>query len=154
MTRVKHAVAMIRTLAVLLLILLTAYGDDSRVRGLIEAAGDNDIDRMSLLIDGGANVNGFALDSWTPLTRAAYAGHLEAARLLLARGADINDGAVTPLYWAASRGHLEVARTLVRGGARLKLLPAGKRQFLEKVRSYRNDELLSLVAEVMARENS
>ena len=145
---------MIRILAILLLILLTSCGDDSRVKGLIEAAGEGNIDRMSLLIDGGANINGVALDGWTPLTQAAYAGQVEAVKLLLVRGADINRGAVTPLYWTAFRGHFELAEYLARSGARLKLDPAGKASFLDRVRSYNNDQLNNLVAEVMARENS
>jgi ankyrin repeat protein len=146
--------AMIQRLAALLLVLLTSCGDDSRVRGLIEAAHYGDVDRMSLLIDGGADVNGVALDGWTPLTQAAFTGHLEAVRLLLTRGADINRGTVTPLHWGAFRGHLEVAKFLVRSGARLKLHPDVKANFLKRVRSYKNDELTSLVAEVMAREGS
>lgn len=80
--------------------LLTSCGDDSRVKGLIEAAGDGDIGRMSRFIDQGANVNGVALDGWTPLTQAAYAGQLEAVKLLLTRGADINQGVVTSLHCA------------------------------------------------------
>jgi ankyrin repeat protein len=145
---------MIRRLAALLLMLLTSCGDDSRVRSLIEAAGQGDIDRISLLIDGGANVNGVALDGWTPLTRAADAGQLDAVKLLLARGADINRGTVTPLHFAAVRGRLDVARFLVRSGAQLRLDPVVKASFVDRVRSYKNNELISLVAEIMARENS
>jgi ankyrin repeat protein len=146
--------AMIRRLAAVLLMLLTSCGNDSGVRDLIEAAALGDVHGMSLLVDSGVDVNGVALDGWTPLTRAAHAGKLEAVKLLLARGADINRGTVTPLHWAAFRGHLEVARFLVGSGALLKLDPRGKASFLDKVRSYKNDELNSLVAEMMARENS
>ena len=145
---------MIRRLAALLLILLTSCADDTPVRGLIEAAGNGDVDRMLLLINDGANVNGVALDGWTPLTRAADAGQMDAVKLLLARGADINRGIVTPLHFAAVRGHLELAKYLVRSGARLKLDPVVKASFLDRARSYKNDELISLIIEVMARENS
>jgi ankyrin repeat protein len=61
------------------------------------------------------------LDHYTPLTRAAELGHLEAVRLLLDAGADPGradgDGA-TALMLAAGEGQLEVLRLLlVRGAA-------------------------------------
>lgn len=56
----------------------------------------------------------------TPLHWAADRGHLQVARLLLARGASVNardtDGQ-TPLHYAASCGHTQVALLLVRAGA-------------------------------------
>jgi ankyrin repeat protein len=145
---------MIRKLVALVLVSLTSCGDDNRVRALIEAAGRGDIDRMSVLIDSGANVNGVALDGWTPLTQAAHAGQLEAVKLLVARGADINWGTVTPLHWTAFCGHLNVAKFLVRSGARLNLDPKVKASFVDKVRSYGQGDLWNLVAEVMASERS
>src|SRR5262245_48530989 len=69
-TELTTLLVMIRKLVALVLVSLTSCGDDNRVRALIEAAGRGDIDRMSVLIDSGANVNGVALDGWTPLTQA------------------------------------------------------------------------------------
>jgi len=145
---------MIRRLAALVVVFLTSCGDDGRVKALIEAAGRGDIVQMSILIDAGTNINGVALEHWTPLTRAAHAGQLEAVRLLVVRGADLNRGAVTPLHWAAFRGHLRVAKFLVESGARLNLDPRGKASFVDKVRSYGEGELMTLVNEVTAREKS
>ena len=145
--------AMIKKFVALLFLFLTACGDDSRVRSLIEAAGFGDVHRMTLLIDGGADVNGVALDGWTPLTQAAHAGQLEAVKLLVARGANIDYGAVTPLYWAAFQGRLEVAKFLLHNGAHLKLDPIAKASFVDRVRSYGNKELERLVIETMTREN-
>ena len=44
------------------------------------------------------------------------------------------------------------AKFLVENGARLKLDPLAKASFLDKVRSYGNGELMSLVTEVMSRD--
>jgi ankyrin repeat protein len=148
---------MIQRLITLLLVLLTSCGmNDEKVKALIEAAGDGNVHEMSLLIDRGANVNGVALDGWTPLTQAAAAGQLDAVRVLLAHGADINraGNTVTPLHYAIFKGNLEVARFLVQNGARLKLDPVVEKSFLDRVRSYKNDELMNLVAQVMSRENN
>lgn len=148
---------MIQRLITLLLVLLTSCGmNDERVKALIVAAQYGNVHEMSLLIDRGANVNGVALDGWTPLTRAAAAGQIDAVKLLLARGANINraGNAVTPLHYAIFEGHLEVARFLVQNGAQLKLDAVVKASFLDRVRSYKNDELMSLVSEVMSRENN
>jgi len=56
----------------------------------------------------------------TPLHDAAAYGHVDVARLLVERGADVNarsnDG-WTPLHVAAYKGYLDVARLLVESGA-------------------------------------
>ena len=57
----------------------------------------------------------------TPLHEAARNGHLETARVLLDRGADVNardSRGLTPLHYAASNGHLDTARMLVKMGAK------------------------------------
>ena len=54
------------------------------------------------------------------LGRAAYLGHIEIARLLLDRGADVNyndDTGYTALKLAAEEGHLEMVRLLLDAGA-------------------------------------
>jgi ankyrin repeat protein len=56
----------------------------------------------------------------TPLLLAAQVGCLECARLLLARGADLNDAAAdgkSALVMAAFSGHTDVARHLLAAGA-------------------------------------
>ena len=56
----------------------------------------------------------------TPLVVAAAASRPEAARLLLARGADPNAANArgdAALHWACYRGDVETARALLRAGA-------------------------------------
>src|SRR5262245_39274980 len=57
---------------------------------------------------------------WTLLHIAAHAGRLEAVRLLLQRGLDVNareegDNSYA-MHWAAAEGHLEVVRVLADAG--------------------------------------
>lgn len=59
---------------------------------------------------------------WTPLHRAAERGHTEAARVLLAAGADLNATdkiGGTPLRYAADGGHAEVVGLLLASGAQV-----------------------------------
>jgi Ankyrin repeats (3 copies)/Ankyrin repeat len=66
------------------------------------------------------NVNAECGMRGTPLHAASHKGHLEAARLLLALGADvntINGDKKTPLCLAYDGGHLEVMRLLLKHGA-------------------------------------
>lgn len=54
---------------------------------------------------------------WTPLHSASAEGHLEAVKLLLDKGADINiidDKGWTPLQFASAKGHLEIIKLLQR----------------------------------------
>lgn len=55
----------------------------------------------------------------TALMKAAFHGHIEAVRLLLERGAEVNHGGWTPLIYAATRSHVEIARLLLGKGAQV-----------------------------------
>jgi ankyrin repeat protein len=117
-------------------------------KALVVAAGKGDLVEMRRLIDRGANVNTVALDDWTPLTRAADRGGVEAVRLLIASGGDVNkpSGDLSPLFFAADGGHLAVVRLLLENGARLNLPEAGRQRFLQDVASHHDPELVKLMA--------
>lgn len=59
---------LMRYLPVVLFLLLTSCEGGELEEALISAAQYGKVAEMSLLIDGGANVNGVAFDGWTPLT--------------------------------------------------------------------------------------
>ena len=67
-------------------------------------------------------VNAYAYDGWTPLHLAAFFGQLEAARVLLDAGADLqalsrNSLTNTPLHAATAGKHEDIALLLVERGA-------------------------------------
>lgn len=88
-----------------------------RARGAVvdapSAAYLDDVEQLTRELDGGASltdpVSGVDLLSW-----AAYGGAVNSVRLLLARGADADGGA---LHAAARRGELELVRLLLDAGA-------------------------------------
>ena len=68
----------------------------------------------------GAEVNAANENGFTPPHIAAYFGHPEVAKYLVADGADVNAAdkhGAPPLYVAAENGYIEVAKYLVRAGA-------------------------------------
>ena len=81
---------------------------------LHDASRDGQVDAMSLLLNGGANVDETTDDGATPLHFACLGGHVDAATLLLDRGADVTQAwrGRTPLDIATQHGHDEVARVL------------------------------------------
>ena len=115
---------------------------------LIKAVSANDLERVRLLVEQGADKDqgggdgctsggrlvaatfskkGESLDKankygWTPLIIAAAKGHLELTRYLLEQGADRDKATsygYTPLHKAAYEGRLEIAMLLMSYGADL-----------------------------------
>lgn len=81
------------------------------------------ISELKTLLSVGNDLNVDALDEhgMTPLMHCAYRGHSEGCRLLLHRGAMVNNNlqkdGYTALMFAAVAGQLEVVKMLLRGGA-------------------------------------
>jgi ankyrin repeat protein len=59
----------------------------------------------------------------TPLMHAAYAGHIDAVRVLLEAGADVNaaaaNGWTTALLLADEKGHTDIVEILKEAGGKL-----------------------------------
>lgn len=53
------------------------------------------------------------LQNETPLMLASINNQLDLAKVLIARGADVNQTGWTPLHYAASKGHVEMMRLLI-----------------------------------------
>ncbi|GAA3180092.1 ankyrin repeat domain-containing protein [Nonomuraea roseoviolacea] len=89
---------------------------------LYRAALNGESETVSELLAGGADPNrpSEGEDEGLPLCAAASWDRVEAARALLAAGADVNgreEGGWTALLWAAANGHADTARLLVEAGA-------------------------------------
>jgi ankyrin repeat protein len=94
------------------------------------AAATGRVDALVTALTRPEAVNSFSYDGWTPLHLAAFFGHLEAARRLIAAGADVrvvsrNSLANTPLHAAAAGKHSDVALLLLEAGADPRVLDSG-----------------------------
>jgi len=89
---------------------------------LIAAAAMGDVPAMGELIEAGADANETFVDyePRTPLNAAARGGHLEAVKLLLSHGAEVDrvvSGDATALIDAARNGHVDIVSLLLESGA-------------------------------------
>lgn len=92
---------------------------------LHQAASKNEIQRIKMLIENGADVNVQDEKDATPLHHAAYNGHLKIVDKLIRSGARVMatdiDGS-TPLHNAGLNGHVSVMETLIGKGAEIDAL--------------------------------
>lgn len=105
------------------------------------AAYRDDVERVKLLLNEGANVNCKARNGSTPLHWAAGAGALECVKLLLSQGADPTirsytwevalggkGSGQTALHWAAESGHQKIVLTMLEWNPELALYLDERRQ--------------------------
>jgi len=84
------------------------------------AAKANNADELARLLDTGWPINERDHRGYSPLMLAAYAGHLDAVELLLARSADpdtVDLFGNTVLMGAAFKGHVSIVLRLLAAGA-------------------------------------
>jgi hypothetical protein len=101
-----------------LALLAAACGSQPQLTPLMSAARKGDVSAMTALLDAGDDVN--ARDGryrFTPLLHAVHAQRPAAVRLLLARGADPNEGYMPPLAMAALGPDAGIVETLIEYGA-------------------------------------
>ncbi len=90
---------------------------------LLNAAAKGDTQRVKDLLDQGVNVNVKDQQGATPLAHAAWFGHIDAAKLLIERGADVNakktsaDGS-SVMELATMKGHKDIVGLLKKAGAK------------------------------------
>ncbi len=101
---------------------LASAGDKNH--DLILASVNGDVEKVTSLLDSGADVNAKDQRGWTALLCAVSRGQMDVVKLLLDKGADVNskgEHGWTPLMEAANRGHLEAAKLLLKKGADVNL---------------------------------
>ncbi|XP_047495309.1 adhesion G protein-coupled receptor L2-like isoform X1 [Penaeus chinensis] len=90
---------------------------------LSDAVKVGSLERVTSLLEEGAEVDARDKQGWTPLHNAAYSGNEEMVRILIKHGADINAKDYqyerTPLHIAAYNGQLAILTTLLKAKATL-----------------------------------
>lgn len=112
---------------------------------LFDMARRGDTDQLARYVDAGVppNLTNHAGDTLVML--AAYHGHADTVRALLARGAEAdraNDRGQTPLAGAVFKGETEVMEALLAGGADPE---AGRPSAVDTARMFQRDDLLALL---------
>jgi len=93
----------------------------SKAAAIHDAAKKRDVAAIMAALDGGADINEIDSDGEAPaLYYSALGEHLDAARLLIAHGADVNLASKwggAPIFRVASQGHDDILSLLVANGA-------------------------------------
>ena len=110
------------------------------------------LDIVELLLDNGADINAVSRNRFTatPLQGAAAAERLELARLLIARGANVNcrgEEGVAPLHEVAGNGQMEFAKLLLAHGANVNAKDDKGQTPLSVAIEYKHPEIAQLLRE-------
>jgi len=112
---------------------------------MFDAARNGDTPLLQAAVDAGLPVNLTNGQGNTLLMLAAYAGHVESTRALLAKGADanrVNDRGQSPLAGAVFKGYDEVVRALMSGGADPRV---GTPTAIQTARMFNRSDLLTVM---------
>ncbi len=89
------------------------------------------------------------------LFEAARTGNVDAARVALDAGANVNardDEGQTPLHWAAECGHIATARLLVEAAADIAAKDRWRETPLKKAAKHRHGEIVQMLNDVKCQE--
>ena len=106
--------------AMLFFLLICFFPHVSLAAALHDAAKRGDVAAIIAALDGGSNVDEIdAIGKATALYYSVTAGHLEATRFLISRGADVNRASIwgVPILNAAFKGYSEILNLLLINGA-------------------------------------
>jgi ankyrin repeat protein len=114
-------------------------------------------DTVNALINAGADVNLASRESMkvTPLASASAARQYEIARVLIARGANVNARAAndfTPLHESAASGKVEFAKLLLQNGADANAKTIDDKTPLDYAREQNREEMVALLVEYVRDE--
>lgn len=90
---------------------------------IFEASALGSVDRITALLkEDPSRVSGYAADGFYPVGLAAFFGHLDAVRALIAAGADVHAAARNPfkvqaVHAAAASRNLDIVRAVLEAGA-------------------------------------
>jgi hypothetical protein len=143
----------ISTLLVIGLVLVAMPSPDmaragDKNRKLTQASMDGDVEKVTSLLDSGADVNARDLRGWTPLLWAVKRGQMDLVKLFLDNGADVNakgEHGWTPLMEAANRGHSEATKLLLKKGADVNLKHEYAWTALKIAKGKGNKEIVALL---------
>lgn len=98
-------------------------GEEAMIAELLKAARENDTEKLSAALWAGTPVDSRDERGRTALLISTYANAVEAAEILIQRGADVNakdDLEDSPYLYAGAEGKLEILKMTVAAGADLK----------------------------------
>ncbi len=97
------------------------FSNDKAAEALLKAANDGDLKKLRAALKLGTPVNVKSKRGFTALGLAARENHLEALKILIAAGADVNATYWdrTWLHWSSLSGQIKVVKLLIDAGAKV-----------------------------------